>query len=394
MTGRCRLIALTHASNVTGAVTEVGRIVAAARAVGARVLLDGAQRAPHGPLDLPALGVDAYAMSGHKMFGPTGAGALWVRRELLDELPPFLGGGEMISRVTFAATSYAAAAASLRGRHAADRGRDRDGRRRRLARRARLAGRRPPRAAPDRAHPGRPRPAAAASAILGPSGLQGRIGVVSFEAEGAHAHDLCHLLGAQGVCLRGGHHCAQPLMDALRAGRDRAREPGALQRRRRRRRVARPAWSRRSRCCDEGPAVSSGDPRSGEAGGPHGASRGRQGERDGRQPALRRSGDDRSRPRRRPGAGGRPQGARLPALPGGGGRDRGARAGRDPRRRCASVAEQLERAIRKDPAAGDGLWPELGAFAPVHAHKSRHDCVLLPFEALTEALDQAEAASR
>jgi cysteine desulfurase / selenocysteine lyase len=209
---RCRVIAVTHASNVTGALTDLGRIVAAARAVGARVLVDGAQRAPHGPLDLPALGVDAYALSGHKMFGPTGAGALWVQGELLAELPPFLGGGEMINRVTFAGTEYAraphrfeagtppigaalgmaAAAGFLKSldwqaatRHELDlTGRLLDGL-------TQVPGIR----------------------VIGPPGLQGRIGVVSFEAEGAHSHDICHLLGARGVCLRGGHHCAQPLMD-------------------------------------------------------------------------------------------------------------------------------------------------------------------------------------
>ena len=96
---RTRVIAVTHASNVTGALTDVGRLRDAADAVGALLLLDGAQRAPHGPLDVQALGCDLYAFSGHKMFGPTGAGVLWVRRELLAELPPFLGGGEMIRRV-------------------------------------------------------------------------------------------------------------------------------------------------------------------------------------------------------------------------------------------------------------------------------------------------------
>src|SRR5690606_15436364 len=80
---RCRLTAVTHASNVTGALTDLAPIVAAAQSVGARVLVDGAQRAPHGPLDVPALGDDAYAVSGHKMFGPTGAGALWIRSDLL-----------------------------------------------------------------------------------------------------------------------------------------------------------------------------------------------------------------------------------------------------------------------------------------------------------------------
>jgi cysteine desulfurase/selenocysteine lyase len=209
---RCRLIAIAHVSNVTGAITEVDRVVEAARAVGARILLDGAQRAPHGPLDLPALGVDAYALSGHKMFGPTGAGALWVRHDLLDQLPPFLGGGEMIHRVTFAHTDYAppphrfeagtppigpalglgAAAAWLQGLDWSALGRHELALTERLLDGlGQIRGLRP----------------------IGPEGLQARHGVVSFVAEGAHAHDLCHLLGRRGVCLRGGHHCAQPLMD-------------------------------------------------------------------------------------------------------------------------------------------------------------------------------------
>ena len=87
--------------------TDLSRIVAAARAVGALVVVDGAQRAPHGPLDVQALGCRRLCCSAHKMFGPTGAGALWIRPELAAELPPFLGGGEMIRSVSFAGTTYA-----------------------------------------------------------------------------------------------------------------------------------------------------------------------------------------------------------------------------------------------------------------------------------------------
>ena len=86
LTDRCRLVALTHCSNVTGALTDVSRVVAAARAVGAKVMLDGAQRAPHGPLDVRALDVDFYAFSGHKTYGPTGIGVLWGRRGILGQL--------------------------------------------------------------------------------------------------------------------------------------------------------------------------------------------------------------------------------------------------------------------------------------------------------------------
>ena len=100
LTHRCRLVALTHCSNVTGALTDVARIVKAARAVGAKVMLDGAQRAPHGPLDVQSLDIDFYAFSGHKTYGPTGIGVLWGRRELLASMPPFMTGGQMIKEVT------------------------------------------------------------------------------------------------------------------------------------------------------------------------------------------------------------------------------------------------------------------------------------------------------
>jgi cysteine desulfurase/selenocysteine lyase len=92
----CRLVALTHCSNVTGAMTDVARVVAAARVVGAKVLLDGAQRAPHGPVDVRRPGIDFYAFSGHKTYGPTGIGVLWGRREFLAAMPPFMTGGQMI----------------------------------------------------------------------------------------------------------------------------------------------------------------------------------------------------------------------------------------------------------------------------------------------------------
>ena len=106
LTSRCRLVALTHCSNVTGALTDVARVVAAARAVGAKIMLDGAQRAPHGPLDLRKLDVDFYVFSGHKTYGPTGIGVLWGRQELLDAMPPFITGGQMIESVTLASATF------------------------------------------------------------------------------------------------------------------------------------------------------------------------------------------------------------------------------------------------------------------------------------------------
>jgi cysteine desulfurase / selenocysteine lyase len=210
ITPKCRLIAVTHASNVTGAITDVSAIVAAARAVGAKVLLDGAQRAPHGPLDLPALGVDFYAFSGHKMFAPTGIGVLWGRREVLDAMPPFLGGGEMIRTVTLERTIYAAPPhrfeagtppiAQAIGLGAAARwlmGQDWPSI---AAHEMRLA---------QLVMDGLGRIADAK--LIGPSGLQARVPVLSFTIDGVHPHDLCQMLDGYGVALRGGHHCAQPL---------------------------------------------------------------------------------------------------------------------------------------------------------------------------------------
>ncbi len=107
LTPRTKLISLAHVSNVTGALLDIRAVVTLAKTIGAKVMLDGAQRAPHGPLDLPALGIDFYAFAGHKAYGPNGVGVLWARPELLEAMPPFHGGGSMIGRVTLAETTWA-----------------------------------------------------------------------------------------------------------------------------------------------------------------------------------------------------------------------------------------------------------------------------------------------
>jgi cysteine desulfurase / selenocysteine lyase len=214
VTKRTRLIAVTHVSNVTGAVTDVARIVEAARAAGARVLLDGAQGAPHGPFDVQALGVDFYAFSGHKMFAPNGVGVLWGKAAALDALPPFLGGGEMIRRVTLERTEYAAVpqrfeagtppiaqAVALAAAARWVKGLDPEALHAHLMR---LTGRLLD-GLGERRH----------VRIVGPRGLQARFPVVSFHVEGVHPHDICQIADEHGVALRGGHHCAQPFMDAL-----------------------------------------------------------------------------------------------------------------------------------------------------------------------------------
>lgn len=211
---RTRLVAVTHASNVTGAVTPVDRVVAAARAVGARVLVDGAQVAPHGPVDVPALGCDFYVFAGHKLGAPNGVGVLWGRFDLLDAMPPFLGGGEMIRSVHFERSTYArppqrfeagtppimpavGLAAACRF-HAAIDARAAEAHLSRLT--GKLIG-----GLRDVAH-NRLR-------LIGPADLADRLALVSFTIEGTHPHDLCQILDRHGVALRGGHHCAQVLHD-------------------------------------------------------------------------------------------------------------------------------------------------------------------------------------
>ncbi|HOO37788.1 MAG TPA: SufS family cysteine desulfurase [Deltaproteobacteria bacterium] len=217
ITGNTRVVALTHGSNVTGAITNAGAIAALAHDRGARFMLDGAQTAPHGPLEVKALGADFYVFSSHKVYGPSGIGVIWGKQELLERMPPAFGGGEMIEHVdmeTFTSmspphrfeagtppiTQAVGLAAALKwlgaqdlegiyrhltyltdqlieGLEHMDRGRER-------------------------------------IRILGPVRGEERLPLVSFSVDGIHPHDICQIMNDHhGVALRGGHHCAQPLHD-------------------------------------------------------------------------------------------------------------------------------------------------------------------------------------
>jgi len=208
------VVAVTHASNVTGAVTDIPRLAEAAHGVGAVLVVDGAQRVPHGPVDPRALGADLYAFAGHKAYGPTGVGVLWGRRERLAALPPVLWGGGMVGAVGpdeaepldppqrfEAGTPPVAQAVGLGVALDWMGGLDWTEVRTRetqLTRRL-IAGL----GALDRVR------------VVGPPDLEARLPVVSFVAEGCHPHDLAHLLAEHGVAVRGGAHCARPLMAAL-----------------------------------------------------------------------------------------------------------------------------------------------------------------------------------
>ncbi len=209
-----KLIAVAHVSNVLGSENPIAEIARLAHDAGALVLADGAQAAPKLPLDVAELGVDFYAVTGHKLYGPTGIGALWGRLELLRAMPPFLGGGSMIRKVTRERTTYAdvparfeagtPAIAQAIGMAAALRWLDGLGMDAVLEHERQIA---------DYALARLPE--VAGLRVFGPPRSGERIGPVSFEIEGIHAHDVSEILDRHGVAVRAGHHCAQVLMDRL-----------------------------------------------------------------------------------------------------------------------------------------------------------------------------------
>ncbi|MHA7820674.1 MAG: SufS family cysteine desulfurase [Erythrobacter sp.] len=206
-----KLVAFAHVSNVLGSVLDARRAAGIAHEVGAKLLLDGCQAVPHMPVDVAALDCDFYVFSAHKLYGPTGIGALWARAEILESMPPWEGGGSMIDRVTFEKTTYdappqrfeagtpaiteaiafAAAAdyvdevglGAMHEREAA------------LVKRLR-----------------RELVAMNDVRLFGP---EDSAGIVSFAIDGIHPHDLGTILDEENVAIRAGHHCAQPLMDYL-----------------------------------------------------------------------------------------------------------------------------------------------------------------------------------
>lgn len=209
MTPEVKLLAVTHVSNVLGTVNPVREICREARKRGIVTVVDGSQAAPHLPLDVAAIGCDFYAITGHKLCGPTGTGALWARREHLQAMPPFLGGGEMIKEVSFDGTVFNDAPhkfeagtpniAGFVGLGAAVDYLDALGREHIAAREQALL-----------AHFTEELRRIDGMRIFGIA--PHKAAVVSFQLEGAHSHDLATLLDLQGVAVRSGQHCAHPLL--------------------------------------------------------------------------------------------------------------------------------------------------------------------------------------
>ncbi|MCU1678203.1 MAG: Cysteine desulfurase, partial [Frankiales bacterium] len=199
-----------HQSNILGTINPVDVLVRRARAVGSLVFLDGSQSVPHHAIDVQALGVDALVFTGHKMLAPTGIGVLWARRSLLDALPPFLGGGEMISEVTMASSTYAEPPhkfeagtppiAEAIGLGAAIRYLDGIG----MAEIARHE-------AAITSYTLDALRSVDQLRIIGPDSTADRGGSISFAIKGIHPHDVGQLLDQYGVAVRVGQHCARPV---------------------------------------------------------------------------------------------------------------------------------------------------------------------------------------
>lgn len=211
LTSEHEMVALAHVSNVLGSVLDVARAAEMAHQVGAKLLVDGCQAAPRLKVDVAALDCDFYAFSAHKVYGPTGIGALWGRADLLDAMPPYQGGGAMIDKVTFARTSFApppqrfeagtpAITEAVAFAAACDY----------------ISG-----IGLDRIHAHEQALVAECRRLLGARndvtlyGPEDSAGIVSFMLDGVHPHDLGTILDEEGVAIRAGHHCAQPLMEHL-----------------------------------------------------------------------------------------------------------------------------------------------------------------------------------
>jgi cysteine desulfurase/selenocysteine lyase len=210
ITDRTKLLAFTHVSNVLGVINPVADLVALARAVGALVVLDACQSAPHFALDVAALDVDFAAFSGHKMLGPTGVGVLYGKRDLLDALPPFLLGGSMITTVTMERAEYLPAPQRFEA------GTQRVSQAIGLAAAIDyLQGVGMDRIAEHETALGQRLVAGLAEIdgvrVLGPLVGEPRVGLASFEVASIHSHDLGQFLDDRGIAVRVGHHCAQPL---------------------------------------------------------------------------------------------------------------------------------------------------------------------------------------
>lgn len=206
-----KLVALGHVSNVLGSVLDAKRATEIAHAVRAKILLDGCQSVPRITVDVKAIGCDFYVLSGHKLYGPTGIGVLWAKPELLDAMPPYQGGGSMIDKVSFAKTTYAPPPGRFEagtphivgalGLHAAIDYVESIGLGAIHAHETALV-------------------TATREALSGINSvrLYGPVdsaGIVSFTIEGVHPHDIGTILDEERVAIRAGHHCAQPLMEAL-----------------------------------------------------------------------------------------------------------------------------------------------------------------------------------